>query len=572
MRTEDPPIVALPDYPSVLAERETASVELDRLATLGEIHWYSEGSYLPDLRARPSHLVVKTDKVRVVRNWPNVLFPLNSTLVNPPVDYGAMDGFRGLLRPGAFMGAIDLQGCFLRWLVSPSCRRRVGVRRPVGGIWGTFLFLPFGLGLSPGRNDACVKAGLKVVRFPLLRIVGLADDLRSVDGSGERDVLAAGTAGALSPLEDMGVRFHTIEGKRWWPTRRIPWLGFEVDSKANVAELEVRKVQKSSRLCEELFEASPGSRVSARSLLATVPFSNFLEWVIPVGFRHLRSGWGAADESGIMDQWMSGSKRANMDAVLSEQLRSDVLWWRKMLSALPSKTTQYGREGGFARHPRLPSLRRRALSLGPGAVGTVYTDASSKRGRGTSHGDQFIQGQRAKLERRGGISWQELWVLRAALEAWGDSPASKLVLVRIGNSTSVWYANNSAGRIPRFTQLARSIEDLEVSLRRTAAPLHIAGRRNSIADALSRFTIRGRGLGPRPNRGLRDNYRIEVIDRCGDIDVDVLACDDGSNARVPYYRCPIESSLRGPATVRPTLAVSQDRHGGSRPFFGRLRP
>ena len=67
--------------------------------------------------------------------------------------------------------------------------------------------------------------------------------------------------------------------------------------------------------------------------------------------------------------------------------------------------------------------------MGPGAVGAVYTDAPSQRGRGSSFGDQFIQGKWAKLGPREGINWQELWVLKAALEAWGDSLAGKLVLV-----------------------------------------------------------------------------------------------------------------------------------------------
>ena len=61
--------------------------------------------------------------------------------------------------------------------------------------------------------------------------------------------------------------------------------------------------------------------------------------------------------------------------------------------------------------------------------------------------------------------------------------------------------------------------------------LHIAGRRNSVADALSRFTNRARGLDPRPHRELRPKYRREVTERCGVIDVDMLARDDGSDAR-----------------------------------------
>ena len=43
---ENPPAVVLPDYPSVAGDRQSAAMELDRSAAMGEIHWYSEGSFL----------------------------------------------------------------------------------------------------------------------------------------------------------------------------------------------------------------------------------------------------------------------------------------------------------------------------------------------------------------------------------------------------------------------------------------------------------------------------------------------------------------------------------------------
>ena len=51
--TEEPPVVVLPDYPSVAEDRQRAAAELDRLAGLGRIYWYEGDSYPPDLRVRP---------------------------------------------------------------------------------------------------------------------------------------------------------------------------------------------------------------------------------------------------------------------------------------------------------------------------------------------------------------------------------------------------------------------------------------------------------------------------------------------------------------------------------------
>ena len=138
-RIGEPLVAGLPDYSSAVDDRERAAAWLGRLAPLGKIHWVAEGSYPPDLRVRPSHLIAKGDKVRVVRDWSHTASALNSASANPPVQHGAMDAFLGLRPPGAYMGGIDWQDCSLGWLASPSCRRSLGVRHPVSGDLGVYL-------------------------------------------------------------------------------------------------------------------------------------------------------------------------------------------------------------------------------------------------------------------------------------------------------------------------------------------------------------------------------------------------------------------------------------------------
>ena len=73
--TDGPPVVVLPDYPSVPEDRSRAVAELGRLAVMRKSRWRDVGSYPPDLRVCPPHLIVKEDKVRVGRDWSNVLYP-----------------------------------------------------------------------------------------------------------------------------------------------------------------------------------------------------------------------------------------------------------------------------------------------------------------------------------------------------------------------------------------------------------------------------------------------------------------------------------------------------------------
>ena len=161
-------------------------------------------------------------------------------------------------------------------------------------------------------------------------------------------------------------------------------------------------------------------------------------------------------------------------------------------------------------------------------------------------GDRFIQGRWSKHELGEGINWKELWVLNRALETWGQHVAQKLVLVRMDNSAAASYANYGAGRVSTLTALARKIKGREVVLGCTVVALHIAGSDNSVADALSRFSIRVRGLDPYPERALRWRFRKEVALRCGEVDADMMASDDGHNAWAPVYRSPSNSALEGP--------------------------
>ena len=74
----------------------------------------------------------------------------------------------------------------------------------------------------------------------------------------------------------MGARYHTNEGKRWRPSRWIPWLGCGVDAQNDVVRMEERKVERGLRLCEGIFEPRPGATAQARDLLSTASYLNFL--------------------------------------------------------------------------------------------------------------------------------------------------------------------------------------------------------------------------------------------------------------------------------------------------------
>ena len=142
-----------------------------------------------------------------------------------------------------------------------------------------------------------------------------------------------------------------------------------------------------------------------------------------------------------------------------------------------------------------------------GAVCAVSTDAPGIGGWGAIMGECFIQGEWPKTEAHEGVNWKESWVLKRSMDRRRSPNSGKLALARIGNATAALYKNYGAGRSPRLTLLARGAKELEVSLRRTAVALHIAGKHDAVAEALPHFAIWAQGRDQYPDRELRTKWR-----------------------------------------------------------------
>ena len=71
---------------------------------------------------------------------------------------------------------------------------------------------------------------------------------------------------------------------------------------------------------------------------------------------------------------------------------------------------------------------------------------------------------------------------------WGDLGKGNSVLAPIDNSAAASDANFRAGQPSAWTMLARH-KELEIIIPCTVAALLASGRRNAVADALSRFGL-----------------------------------------------------------------------------------
>lgn len=540
-----PPVARVENYSSVLQDPDTAGKEMDRLTGLGKIHWYHHGAP-PDLRVCPSKLIIKPDKVRLVHDWSCANYPLNSLLPNPPVNYGTMDSFLAAMGPGSWMAGIDFRDCFLHWPIGPACRRWLGIKHPVTGLFGCYLFLPFGLGPAPGWNDICVKEVLRVaaLAFPDLVLVDYVDDIRMVHTSSYRDPLQHDFDALRDFLKRLGVIVHVKPKKLFPPTQVIPWLGFIINTYLMEVQLDPDKRQKGLDLIRAVVGA-PNHRLTVKELLACVGFLNYLEWLVPGGFAHLRSSWDLVNTSGVYDDWKHSGK-ANPVVTTTPGLRNDLLWWDAAIRADPVKPIHSSHGSCFVWHTRLADLKDRVLAQHHLNMHVWHTDASGRIGWGATYGNRYIQGKWDASEAARHINWKELSVVLRCLEAWGDLVTGQAVLVRMDNTTAICYVNYGSGRVPELTALGRSIKTIEARRQCLLLGLHVAGAENTIADALSRYTMDMCRIDPHPDRKLRSQWFARIQASTVPFDWDMMAEDDGSNAQLSNFRCPSNSAFEKP--------------------------
>ena len=147
----------------------------------------------------------------------------------------------------------------------------------------------------------------------------------------------------------LGIRYHTREGKRWWPARTILRLGFTADTKDNVVREEDKKVETGTFLCQDAVGLQPNPLMSARPLLPSVSILNLGRWIVPGGFRHLLHGW---DTMNVKALHIAGKDNSIAHALHRFPIKAS------MGRSLPRSGTAFGDPIDGRREPRAYGCRR----------------------------------------------------------------------------------------------------------------------------------------------------------------------------------------------------------------------
>ena len=121
----------------------------------------------------------------------------------------------------------------------------------------------------------------------------------------------------------------------------------------------------------------------------------------------------------------------------------------------------------------------------------LYTDASGSKGYGGIFKSKWFQGTWHAKQQLGSpgisIAWQELFSIVVACQIWGELLREKRILFNCDNEAVVSMINTKRSHIPRVMDLIRHLTLLTMQYNFYIKAQHIPGKRNAIADSLSRF-------------------------------------------------------------------------------------
>ena len=371
--------------------------------------------------------------------------------------YSSVDDAVKLLHPygkGAIMAKVDLKAAF----------RMVSVRAAdwdlLGMLWkGSYYVdtcLPFGLQSAPRLlNHFAETLHWILVTNHQVEAIHYLDNFL-IAGAAGRDQCAASVRVTLSVCELLGVpvAFDKLEGT----SIQITFLGILLDSEALTLSLPQEKLAEILLLVQSWLSRH---RPSKRELLSFIGKLSFAAKVVPAGRLFLRR---------LIDLSTTVAKLHHHIRVTADA-RADIAWWARFLPSW---------NGGVSMFLDPSWTDADTLNL--------FTDASGTLGFGAYFDGSWFRVSwlpHQELSQRF-IQWQELFAIVAAAHTWGQRLAGRRIRFHCDNLAVVHAWNGQSSRDTAIMILLRELFYVAARNTFTVQLVHVPGKHNSLADALSR--------------------------------------------------------------------------------------
>ena len=446
--------------------------ELDRLAGMSKIRRWTGPGPRPRV-VNPMGVILKDLKTRMIVDM--TASGVNGNLHNPHFAMPSVDSALNVIRPGDWLGKVDLTDAFLNFPLKVEDQTLFGIQHPKSGDFWVYTCLPFGNSNSPYKFVTFSSYLLEA-----LARQGLDDLICYMD-----DYLVRGSSAFECELKmRVLLRFFrrlnipVKTAKTIWPSRRVDFLGIMIDTVQGTLELTPVKLQSLRALVDTaLVHYSAGTPVSGTFWHALTGKLSFAGCVVRAGRTYIRRLWD-------LSAALHGKRRracASFQLHITLSAAADLRWWAAALQShsgvrlwQPQGSEHFSlwRPGA----PLLPDLPK------------SQTDASG-RGWGVCWGSELRHGRWSPAQMRMSINWKELKTVQIACQWHGPYWAHKRVLLETDNTTAASYANRGYGSISQLSDIARKIKQLEARYNFELIVLHLPGALNVIADGLSRFRI-----------------------------------------------------------------------------------
>ena len=354
----------------------------------------------------------------------------------------------------SYMAKTDIQSAFRIIPVHPSDYSRLGFTWK--GNYYHDKCLPMGCSSSCAIFETFSTALEWIIsqRMPDVSVLHILDDFLFIAPTYSKCLRALELF--VSICKDIGVPL--APDKTVGPSKILDFAGIRLDTIDMAASLPPDKVSKFTSAIDSMI---PARSVKLKQIQSLAGMLNFACGVIAPARAFSRR----------LHNLTIGLSRPYHHRKITEQVRQDLLVWKKFLSSFNRKT--FFLDYHF--------LSQQVLQL--------YTDSSTTIGYGGFFGDKWFYGSWSSKTKGLNIALLELFPICLAIKLWGNQLSNKCLQINSDNMAVVHILNNSTSKDNTIMSLLRIFVLDTMYYNIMIRSKHIIGASNICSDLLSRGQV-----------------------------------------------------------------------------------
>ena len=349
---------------------------------------------------------------------------LNLKNLNKHVEYHhfKMDTFESalkLVKPDMFFASTDIRHGYYSVPIAEEDRKKLRFTY-LGKIY-QYRALPNGISCAPKQFTKLMKPVYASLRMLGHKNSGYIDDSLLMGDSHTECV--ENIIDTVHLMTSLGFLLHEKKSVLI-PTKKITFLGFNIDSERMVVTLPVEKIEKITQACTELYKRHKAKIRDVAHVVGLIVSSFSAVEFGPLFYRSI-------EQEKIQSlKHRAGDYDAMM--IISEKIKLQLLWWIRNLSH-QERNISHG-------NPKL----------------VITTDASSL-GWGAICNEVKIGGRWNENEIHNHINYLELLAAKHALKSFCLKKTNMHVQIRSDNSCTVAHIQNMGGKTEQLNELTKEM-------------------------------------------------------------------------------------------------------------------